>query len=149
MQRSLNTYQLSFTPKQIIALIVTFVFLGLYSCSENSDKIVRESLDVEQFHVDQIIEGDFTFDEDNLIENVVLVEGVIQDINNLNNRSTIILKGKKDTDRLVICDMQKNQKLTTNSLNLGDEISVKGILKGTLNDVILLNCIIPQPKTNE
>ena len=89
------------------------------------------------------------FNEDNLIENVVLVEGVIQDINSLNNRTTIILKGKKDTDKLVICDMQKNQKIAINNLNLGDEITIKGIFKGTLNDVILLNCIIPQPKTNE
>ncbi|WP_299113992.1 hypothetical protein [uncultured Winogradskyella sp.] len=146
MSMLLNTYIQLFIPK---LLLIVLVFLGLNSCTENSDKMVTESLDVKQFHVDQIIEKDLNFNEDNLIENVVLVEGIIQDINSLNNRSTIILKGKKETDRLVICDMQKNQKLAINSLNLGDEISIKGILKGTLNDVILLNCIIPQPKTNE
>ncbi|WP_188373342.1 OB-fold protein [Winogradskyella haliclonae] len=143
---SLNAYRQLFILK---LLLVVSVGLGLNSCTKNSDKMVSESLDVKQFNVDQIIERNLNFNEDNLIEDIVLVEGVIQDINNLNNRSTIILKGKKDTDRLVICDMQKNQKLAINNLNLGDEISIKGIFKGTLNDVILLNCIIPQPKTNE
>ncbi|GGI56425.1 hypothetical protein GCM10011444_07340 [Winogradskyella haliclonae] len=146
MLMSLNAYRQLFILK---LLLVVSVGLGLNSCTKNSDKMVSESLDVKQFNVDQIIERNLNFNEDNLIEDIVLVEGVIQDINNLNNRSTIILKGKKDTDRLVICDMQKNQKLAINNLNLGDEISIKGIFKGTLNDVILLNCIIPQPKTNE
>jgi len=146
MSRSLSTYRQLFNTNFILPVLV---FLGLISCTQNSDKMVNESLDVKQFYVDQIIERNLNFDEDNLIENVVLIEGVIQDINSINNRSTIILKGEKNTDKLVICDMQKNQKLVINSLNLGDEISIKGILKGTLNDVILLNCIILQPKTNE
>jgi len=132
--------------KQLLRVVV---FLGLISCAENSDKIVADSLDVKEFESDKLNDDSFNFNTSNLIESVVMVEGVVQDVNYLNNRSTIILKGKENNQRLVICDMQDNQKLKIKSLNLGDKVSVKGILKGSLRDIILLNCVIPQPKTNE
>lgn len=147
MQLSLKVLKLK--PVKLQALLLGMFFFGLLCCTENSDKIVADSLDVKEFQIDEINDDNFNFNSSNLIERVVMVEGVIQDVNYLNNRTTIILHGKGENQRLVICDMQDNQKLKIKSLNLGDKVSVKGILKGSLNDIILLNCVIPQPKTNE
>ncbi len=133
---------------KVLALLFLSLTIAITSCTENSDKIVAESSDVKQFAVDQINDESFNFENSNLIESVVLVKGEIKDINYLNERSTIILKGRSN-DRLVICDMQDNQKQTLKKLSIGDAIDVKGILKGSLNDIILLNCIILQPKNNE
>lgn len=141
--------KLDFPSRKLRRLVFVIAFLGFIGCRDNSDKIVAESIDVKQFEVDQIDDDNFNFDTSNLINSVVMVDGVVQDINYLNDRSTIILKGEKTEDRLVICDMQDTEKLKIKNLNLGDVISIKGMLKGTLNDIIILNCIIQQTKTNE
>ncbi|SHG75462.1 OB-fold protein [Winogradskyella jejuensis] len=148
MQLIFKKFKIRYKPAKILAILFLFLLIGITSCTENSDKIVSESSDVKQFAVDQINDESFNFENSNLIESVVLVKGEIKDINYLNERSTIILKGRSN-DRLVICDMQDNQKQILQKLSIGDAIDVKGILKGSLNDIILLNCIIPQPKNNE
>lgn len=121
--------------------IVAFMVLitVLVSCAENSDNLVKDTMAVKQFDIEAHNHKDLAINTD-LIEHVILIEGIVEDINDLNHRNTVILKGK-DTKRFVICDMQKSENLAL--LNVGDTVTIKGILKGTLKDVILLNCIIP------
>lgn len=121
--------------------IVVFMVLVtvLVSCAENSDNVVKETKAVKQFDIEAYHHKDLAINTD-LIEHVISIEGIIEDINDLNHRNTVILKGK-DSKRFVICDMQKSENVTL--LNVGDTVTIKGILKGTLKDVILLNCIIP------
>lgn len=135
--------------KQLIVLnylllaISSIFVLSLKGCYDNnSDQIVNESIPSEYFKVDELIKEEFNTNKTNFIEHVILVEGIVKDINCLNDRYTIILRGKANVNTLVICDIQKNQKELFKSQELGKTIRVKGILKGCLKDIILLNCII-------
>ncbi|WP_420604068.1 OB-fold protein [Flagellimonas sp.] len=75
-------------------------------------------------------------------EKVVEITGEIKDINELNNRLTIIL-GRSDKEHpSIICDMAKNQKDYIKGLSVNDTIVIKGIYKGFLKDAIFLNCIV-------
>jgi hypothetical protein len=44
--------------------------------------------------------------------------------------------------------MQKSQKGLLQNIELGELVTIKGVLKGSLKDVILLNCIISN-QTNQ
>lgn len=83
------------------------------------------------------------------LEKVIGVEGTIREINNLNNRHTILLKGGEDESSSIICDMQTNQIQNIKKLKLGDTILLKGIYKGFLKDAILLNCVLTNKETND
>lgn len=72
---------------------------------------------------------------------IIAVSGFIKEISFLNNRNTIILNSNTETFG-VICDVNPNQKEKIKLLKKHQKISVKGICKGFLKDVILLNCSI-------
>ncbi|CAN0604539.1 unnamed protein product, partial [Ectocarpus sp. 12 AP-2014] len=72
---------------------------------------------------------------------VIEVHGTIKEISFLNNRNTIILKSEKFEKNFVICDMSPISNTIIPKLTIGDTITLKGICKGYLLDVILLNCI--------
>jgi ABC-type lipoprotein release transport system permease subunit len=72
---------------------------------------------------------------------IIEVSGFIKEISFLNNRNTIILNSNTETFG-VICDVNPNQKEKIKLLKKHQKISVKGICKGFLKDVILLNCSI-------
>ena len=116
------------------------VYLGAFGSIDISSEIPVHKLDAKTV-IDLIQEGD-----ENVMkaEQVVQIEGVINEINYLNNRVTILLgSGKKDSAQ-VICDMQKNQTAKISKLKLKDTIKLKGIYKGSLADAIFLNCVISQ-----
>lgn len=132
-----------------VLFLSVIVICSLNGCNDNSDQVVNETTPNTYFEVDQLIEAQIDLNDSNVKERVVVVEGIIEDINNLNNRHTVILKGKERTNTLVICDMQDTQRLALEHLKVGDNLAIKGILKGSLKDIILLNCIISNSKTNE
>lgn len=70
---------------------------------------------------------------------VVEISGIIKEINFLNDRTTVILKSDSENFG-VICDINPNQKENIYHLKQNQNITVKGICKGFLKDVILLNC---------
>ena len=72
---------------------------------------------------------------------IIEISGNIKEISFLNNRNTIILNSNFDTFG-VICDINPNQKEKIKQLKEHQKIRVKGICKGFLKDVILLNCSI-------
>lgn len=72
---------------------------------------------------------------------IIEIFGFVKEITFLNNRNTIILNSDSDTFG-VICDINPNQKLKIQQLKEHQKIRVKGICKGFLKDVILLNCSI-------
>lgn len=125
-------------------LLVLFVILSslgvLTSCNANSDQIVYETNAIFEFTADQLIEQHLVAKDSDIIDEVIKVEGIVKEVNALNDRYTIILKGQKNGSRYIICDMQNNQSLK-DPID-GEFVKIKGILKGSLNDVILLNCLI-------
>lgn len=126
---------------KLYSVIGIVLMICLNSCDDASDTIVNRANPNKQFNVEELIQA-LNIDTLNFTENVVLVEGSIKEINYLNNRNTIILMGDANSDTSIICDMQKDQARLLDSLKTGQVISIKGILKGTLKDVILLNCKI-------
>ena len=78
---------------------------------------------------------------------VIEITGTVKEVSFLNNRNTLILQGK-DKNSGVICDMNANQIDAIHKISLGDKITAKGICKGFLKDVVMLNCIIITNKHN-
>ena len=72
---------------------------------------------------------------------ILEVTGTIKEINHLNDRTTIILNNNDDSFG-IICDINPLENEKLNQLKINQKISVKGICKGFLKDVILLNCSI-------
>lgn len=82
-------------------------------------------------------------------ESIVEIQGSIKEINTINNRFTILLKGEESDSSSIICDMQANQNKYLATLKLKDTIRLKGVFKGFLKDAVFLNCIISDRKINE
>lgn len=79
---------------------------------------------------------------DTLVDQVIAVEGVIKEINYVNQRHTILLGGGQEDLALVICDMQTDQAKKTGFLKQGDTVVLKGVFKGFLQDAVFLNCVL-------
>jgi len=99
------------------------------------------------------IEPEMSYSAENLIvtlqskkeydsETVIAVSGIVHEVNAINKRITILLKGNTAEENFVICDMNSNQTNAIKTIRKGDSIVIKGLLKGILKDVIMLNCII-------
>jgi len=72
---------------------------------------------------------------------IIEVTGNVKKVTFLNNRNTVILYGE-NKDSGIICDVHPSQIEKLKLLTINQKIAVKGICKGFLKDVILLNCII-------
>lgn len=75
------------------------------------------------------------------IEKAIEIEGEIKKITFQHGKYTLILKGDSDIS-YILCEMQLNQNNDILKLRAGQDIKLKGILKGFLMDVILLHCVI-------
>ncbi|WP_373519224.1 hypothetical protein [Pricia sp.] len=82
-------------------------------------------------------------------EQLVEIEGRIKEINTLNGRHTILLKGTLDQSPYIICDMQKGQEKELELLIENDTIRVKGVFKGFLKDAVFLHCIVTHQNLHE
>lgn len=84
-------------------------------------------------HTQQKLEG--------FIEKAIEIEGEIKEITFQDGKYSLILKGESDIS-YILCEMQSNQTPEVLKLRAGQDIQIKGILKGFLLDVILLHCVI-------
>ncbi|EDP95347.1 hypothetical protein KAOT1_09751 [Kordia algicida OT-1] len=75
------------------------------------------------------------------IEKAIEIEGEIKEITFQDGKYSLILKGNSDKT-YILCEMQPNQNHHIAELKAGQEVKLKGILKGFLMDVILLHCVI-------
>jgi hypothetical protein len=87
-----------------------------------------------------------TFKE--LIEKAIEIDGIINEITFRNNKYTLILSEKR-YNTLVLCEMQTDQNQKMEILHVGEKVKIKGVLKGVLMDVIVLNCIILEKEIYE
>lgn len=78
---------------------------------------------------------------------ILEITGKVKEISFLNNTNTIILVGNNKAG--IICDFSKNQTKAIQALTKNETVTIKGTCKGFLKDVILLNCILLNTKTNE
>lgn len=82
------------------------------------------------------------------VERILEVDGVIKDITFENGCYSIILQ-VQDNTTYIICEMKTDQNKKIESLKKNNEITIKGICKGFLMDVILLDCIFADSYVNE
>ncbi|WP_430408262.1 OB-fold protein [Kordia sp.] len=75
------------------------------------------------------------------IEKAIEIEGEIKEITFQDGKYSLILKGDSEKT-FILCEMQLNQKDAVVQLEAGQNIKLKGILKGFLMDIILLHCVI-------
>ena len=71
----------------------------------------------------------------------IVVTGKIKEINYLNNRYTIIVYTPYK-DHYILCDVDPDQNELLRNLEKGEIISIKGVCKGFLKDIILLHCTL-------
>jgi hypothetical protein len=76
-----------------------------------------------------------------LVEKVIEIDGTLKAVHTKNEKFTLYLSHKK-SKTYVLCELHKDEIHKIPHLKIGDKILVKGILKGHLLDIILLNCII-------
>ncbi len=132
----------------ISSLVLVVLTLALYTFINLKDDTKEDVMKAEpKFYVNAAHLAQSFNQEKNLIdsifvEDIIGVEGVVTEISTLNNKQTIFLADGNGGEASVLCDMQDNQINRINTLKLGDTIRVKGVFKGFLKDIILLNCII-------
>lgn len=79
---------------------------------------------------------------------IVEISGRVKEVTFLNNRNTVILYGE-NTSSGIICDFGTNQSEEIKNLQKNQQILVKGICKGFLKDVVMLNCLLMKTNLNE
>ena len=128
-----------------------FFFIAIFFLNKESNINVN-SVETEIIVNADLLTKHFVVNEkkaDNLYRNKAIeIKGNIKSVNFKNNKSTIILYGnnKKHT---IICDMEIDLEKKQNYFTPNKEVVIKGICKGFLNDVIILNCIVINKETNE
>ncbi len=94
----------------------------------------------------EVYTRDETMANERYREKVIEVVGQVRELTFLNNRNTIILEGIS-TDNSILCDMQEGQYESIKKLLPGEQVRIKGICKGYLKDIILLQCILIKTQT--
>lgn len=100
--------------------------------------------EVEQVDIGELItmfQDNEKLANDTYTEKIIEVEGVVEEISFLNNRHTILLRGDKFAENFILCDMAFKSKDGKERITKGDTLKLKGICKGYLLDVIMLNCV--------
>lgn len=131
-------YSLAFIGAIIIILFVVFKQMN------------KEHVDVKKttpnliIAVDEIL-SDFENDEEKantkFTDKIIELKGVIAEITTQDNATTITLMSQ-NFDATVICSLLPEETPNVLEYKKGDEISLKGICKGYLLDVVIVNCII-------
>lgn len=128
----------------LIIFMAVICFWGYYTLQEPALSDISISESIETLAADEIIalfQGNELQATATYTNKIIEVHGTIKEISFLNNRKTIILKSEKFKENFIICDMSPLNEKKVNSLIVGDTITLKGICKGYLLDLILLNCI--------
>jgi len=127
----------------ILTTIVCYLFLFVYNKphvdivkAETEIRISSKNL-VSSFILDESVANA------KYVEKVVEVEGMVKEVNFLNDRYTVFLDGG-DTFACLMCDMNADQERWASRIKPGQTIRIKGICKGFLVDTILLNCVVLQ-----
>ncbi|SEC30965.1 tRNA_anti-like [Tenacibaculum sp. MAR_2009_124] len=137
----------SFLFKSISALLLISLLYYYFSNSKNIKSLpsnfIIKSIDLASSYALDEKKADSLY-----INKIIKVYGNVKEISYLNNRNTVILLGSSPTSS-VICDLNKNELNKLNQLKTNQTVYIKGICKGYLNDVILLNCYIDTIKNDE
>ena len=135
----------------IISIASIVCILGIYSIFNYKGVDTREAKTEISITTNELFK-DFNNDKEaslnQYIEKAIEVNGTLYKVTRKGDTYSLLLRGNQ-INKLVLCEMQKDQAPIVEALKIGDEVKVKGILKGFLMDAILLNCIIILEEVNE
>lgn len=101
-----------------------------------SNKLVATFMDNEE-RADKMFSG-----------KIIEITGRVKEVTFLNNRNTVILYGQNSTSG-IICDFDTNQLEEIKDLSKNQKVTIKGVCKGFLKDVVILNCFLMKTNLNE
>lgn len=128
----------------VIIIIYSIIFLlvgGLYLAKKQSYKDIHKLKTFKQFSSQNLIHEYDSKGYDDFIEKALEIHGVLKKVHHKNNVYSLYLSYEAG-ECFVICELQADQNHKIPNLKIGDELMIKGILKGKLLDIVLLNCII-------
>jgi hypothetical protein len=100
----------------------------------SSKQLVANYLN-DETHADSVFSG-----------KIIEVIGLVKEVTFLNNRNTVILYGENSSSG-IICDFDDKQIEEIKKISKNDTVMIKGVCKGFLKDVILLNCLLMNSTT--
>ncbi len=125
--------------KYILPLL--FLALSLNSCGDILRDDISAMESVAQLSADELILA-LEENEDFHREEILSVKGALVEINTKNDNINFLIKGNTIENHYIICEMNHSFDLRNNDFIPGETIVIKGILKGYLNDAVLLNCVL-------
>ena len=128
---------LNFTKRLLLLLLA----LILVCCGDILKDDISSMESVAQLSADELLLG-LEGNEDFFKEEIISVTGLLVEINTKNDHINILIKGNTIENHYIICEMNQSFKLPHNQFLPGETVEVKGILKGYLNDAVLLNCVL-------
>jgi len=128
------------TPLIIIISLVFLLIIGLYMFP-NPPNNTHQLKTFKQLSSNTLIDEYESQGYENFIEKALEIHGVLKKIHFKNNVYTLYLS-HESSESFVLCELQADQNIKVSHLVIGEKLIVKGILKGKLLDIILLNCII-------
>lgn len=135
-------------PKLFLYILTVSIFACLYiyafpffkTSEKNLEKVYSEVLLNSKQLVGSFIKNEKESNE-LYVDKIIEVVGTVKEVSLLNNKYTILLYSENEKSG-IICEIHKSQLEKVISLMKNQKIKVKGICKGFLKDVILLNCYI-------
>ncbi len=126
---------------KILAVIsLVFSFLLVYRLSNNIQRKIPVLVD--SFGNDESLANTIYKDRN------IIIEGVVEKISFLNERSTIFVKTEGFTSS-ILCEMGEDHKGQVKQLKKNQQVVVEGTCKGFLGNVILLNCLLLKMNIDE
>lgn len=130
-----------------ISIIISISILGSVSYNIINKEVANTASvsSVETFSIN-IVENEIKKPEnlnkfDPYIEKAISIKGALTHIKKKDNKYTLTITSENGKIAS-ICNMQSDQIDKINKLQIGEDITIKGIYKGYLIDMILLNCVI-------
>lgn len=143
--------------KRNIVLLVFSAVLIAFCIYINSKLTAENYIDIENTSTELNITSNklvasFTNNEEQADKmfsgKIVEITGRVKEVTFLNNRNTVILYGQNSTSG-IICDFDTNQLEEIKSLSKNQKVTIKGVCKGFLKDVVILNCLLMKTNLNE
>lgn len=149
----LNTLKNKKTNRVIICLIllmggISYFYIGYYNKPHKDIHKIKTAYKISSEKLINLFILNKDLANAHYVEKTIEIKGVIKEINFINSRYIVSLQGKNDFSN-VLCEMHKSQLNQIEKIKLGETIRIKGICKGYLVDVIMLNCIVLKPEPNE
>lgn len=131
-------------------ILLVFLLLGLMGGSYVYFEYTKPPKDIENAKTEVEVSSEnlvamFLFNEDlansTFVEKTIEVEGIIEKITFKNDHYSVFLQAQEKGSK-IICAMKPSKTNLIKNLRPGENVRLKGICKGYLKDVIMLNCIL-------